>query len=133
MSSNRREFSRAHVLGLLATLYTDEHGRLDGRVDDVSLGGLHVLLASPPPVGTPFRLYLRLEGRPGGLSLHASGVVARRDEGGVGLRLDSVDEEAFAHLRRLVLLNADDPERAESEMDEHLGLRPRSGTDEAPS
>ena len=133
MSPNRREFSRAHVLGLQATLYTDEHGRLDGLADDVSLGGVHVVLDSAPAVGTLCRIYLRLDARPGGLALNAVGVVVRRDTAGVGLRLDSVDEEAFAHLRRLVLLNAEDPEMVENEIDQHLGIRPHSGTNDGAS
>jgi hypothetical protein len=104
VSSNRREFSRAHLSGLVATLYTDEDGRLDCNVDDVSLGGVHVVLQSR--------------------------VVARRDATGVGLRLDSVDEETFAHLRRLVMLNAEDPDQVEAEIDQHLGIRPHSGTND---
>lgn len=128
MSANRREFTRARVRGLEATLYTDEHGRRDGEADDVSLGGVHIRLEGGPPVGTPCRLYLRLDGGRIGVSLHGAGVVARRDEHGVGVRLDSVDEDAFAHLRRLVLLNAQDPEQIEDETERHLGVRPENGT-----
>lgn len=126
MSDNRREFTRAPVK-LEATLYTEDHERFDGTLIDLSMGGIFLRLERRPLPLSTCRIVLRLCSPKGCMSLHASGVVVRMDKDGVGVRVDSVDEDAFMHMRRLVLLNAEDPDQVEDELAAHSGVRPRGG------
>lgn len=126
MSDNRREFTRAPVR-LEATLYTEDHQRFDGTLVDLSMGGAFLKLEHRPDPNAACRIVLRLCSAKGCMSLHAAGVVVRIDSHGVGVRVDSVDEDAYMHMRRLVLLNAEDPERVEDELAAHSGVRPRDG------
>lgn len=126
MNEDKREFTRAPVK-LEATLYTESHERFDGTMADLSMGGIYLRMQHRPAPSSACRIVLRLCSSKGCMSLHASGVVVRIDAGGVGVRVDSVDEEAFMHMRRLVMLNAEDPDQVEDELSTRQGLRPRGG------
>lgn len=47
--------------------------------------------------------------------LHMEGKVARITKDGTAIDFVSMDPDTYMHLRNLVLLNADDPDRAEKE------------------
>jgi len=127
MSTDKREFTRAPVK-LEATLYSENHERYDGTLVDLSMGGIYLRLEQRPAPNSSCRIVLRLCSPKGCLSLHAAGVVVRLDKAGVGVRVDSVDEDAYMHMRRLVLLNAEDPDQVEDELAAHGGILPRRGT-----
>lgn len=126
---NQREFQRSRVR-LEATVYSD-HGIAEGQLDDVSLGGGFLRTSARPPVGARCRAFLRMGTQPGAFAVRAQAVVARHAAEGIGLAFTELADDVYEHLRRLVLLNSEDPDRAEDEMQAHLGIR-RLGPVSAP-
>ena len=94
------------------------------RITNISLKGLFITCASPPPAGARCTVVAHLGGRGMGVQIKAAGTVVRRDDHGIGVEIDEVvGSEGLHHLRQLVLLNSPNPERAEQEFDDHLGLK----------
>ena len=91
-----------------------------GAVLDISLNG--VLLGTDPSLGlgAPCEIRIPLGEAPGQV-ITASGRVARRGEGVLAVRLETMDLDSAAHLRRLVTLNSADPAQADREA-AHLRL-----------
>jgi hypothetical protein len=91
---------------------------------DVSLSGLRLSTAeTAPPVGAPCSVKIRLGGREQELVIEAQGAVIRTEPGHVAVRFSELDYDSYQHLRQLILLNSEDPERAEEEFSEHWGIR----------
>jgi len=94
-----------------------------GRTDDVSLGGLFLRCGRSAKVKSSCKVTLLLTGDVPGPRIEAQGTVVRSDETGIGVSFLQMSDESAAHLCRLVLLNARDGGRAESEISSHLGIR----------
>lgn len=95
-----------------------------GATRDVSLNGCFVPSPDPPADGTRCTAILHIDGRGGAVRVQASAEVVRTRPGGFALHFHELLElDSYEHLRNLVLLNAEDPNQAESEFDSHLGLK----------
>lgn len=111
--TERRHFWRAHFRSPVRLAL---HGQtVEADLWDISLKG--ALVETPPgwPGKAGDRCQLRLHLGPEtaiGMSATVSHVDGRR----VGLRCDSIDLDSVTHLRRLVELNAGDPELLEREL-----------------
>lgn len=124
MSENRREFTRVQV-PIDAELQLEERV-VTTQVTDVSMIGAFLAGCEPLPIGTKGRFVIFLDGRTGRTRIEADGRVVRSGESGVGLEFeDLVGLDSYWHLRSLVVYNAKDPDAAEREVDEHLGIRRR--------
>jgi len=124
MSDNRREFTRVNV-PIEAELQLEERC-VATRVSDVSMIGAFLAGCEAIPVGTKCRLVVFLDTRAGKTRIEADGRVVRSGEAGVGIEFeDLVGLDSYWHLRSLVVYNAKDPDAAEREVDEHLGIRRR--------
>lgn len=84
------------------------------KLKDISLGGLYAYADEAIPAGTRCEMKIRLEGAGEDLTLH--GRVVRTDHRGVGVVFEEMAPEAFVVLKRLVELNATEPERIEVEL-----------------
>jgi len=49
--------------------------------------------------------------------------IVRSDQDGMGVEFTEMPLESYDHLRKMVLLNATDPERVEQEFRDHIGLK----------
>jgi hypothetical protein len=120
-----REFTRvAPAIG--ATLTSGERV-LTGQVRDISLKGAFVLCDSAWDVGTECRVVVQIgPAEESEFRTEALGSVARTAPDGLAVQFhDLVGVESYWNLRNLILLNSEDPDRAEKELASHLGLHPR--------
>ena len=111
----RRRFWRA-VFSAPVNLTGDDFG-IDATLDDISLKG--ALVEGPASwhgaVGERCHLTLLLGGEPSA-KIVMEGHIAHIEGRRVGLMCDSIDLDSITHLRRLVELNAGDPELLDREL-----------------
>jgi hypothetical protein len=99
-------------------------GRVNGVTRDLSLKGLFVQVERTFPEGSTCSILMRLDGRAGAVVVRAKGFVSRVVPGGMAIEFtDIIGLGSWDHLRGLVLLNAEDAQRAQEELSNHLGLR----------
>lgn len=120
----KREFSRAPV-SVEIEVTADEFGLSAQSVRDVSLGGVSLgPCEEHTPLGVLCQVRLFVGGRASGVCIEATGEVVRVDNTGVGISFTEINgTESYHHLRQLVLLNSEDPDRAGQEFAAHLGLK----------
>jgi hypothetical protein len=120
---NQREFTRVRTAIPLDCTFPD--GRvLPGATRDVSMNGCFIPSAEPPPEDAECVATLYVDGREGQVRIQANAQVIRTKTGGFALHFRELLElDSYEHLRNLILYNADDPNQAENEFDNHLGLK----------
>ena len=120
--SDLREFTR---INRSLDIRLDLPGRvLHGRSRDVSMRGALVVCPELLSVGTPCECTLILDGGEGKVTIRTRGVVVRHVADGMALRFDELLEpESYEHLCQLIRYNALDPDKAEREIAEHIGLK----------
>jgi len=91
---------------------------------NISMSGIHLTTADTiPPAGTPCQVKIILEMSGSRIVIEASGKMVRSHPGNVAIEFIELDLDSYHHLRRLIVSNADDPERAENEFSAHWGIR----------
>ncbi len=85
---------------------------------DISMKGLYCTCPNPLPVGTPVVVQIVLTGTSSELKLRIEGHVVRREEHGMAIFFDSMDLDAFIHLKNILYFNSGDPERIDREISE---------------
>lgn len=91
---------------------------------NLSMSGLHLTAAdAAPPVGTPCRVSIILQTAALRVVIKAGGQISRSGPGDLAVEFSDLDLDSYFHLRQLILLNTDDPERAEREFTTHWGIR----------
>ncbi len=85
---------------------------------DISMKGVYCSCRKPLPVGTPVIVHLLLTGTSSELKLRIEGRVVRAEEGGMAIFFDSMDIDAFIHLKNILYFNSGDPERIDREISE---------------
>lgn len=124
--SDLREFTRINrSLDVIVEL----GGRtLNGRSRDVSLSGALVVCDQVLSVGTKCTCTLILDGGEAQVRIRAAGAVVRHVKDGMAIRFDELlDPESYDHLCQLIRYNALDPDKAEREIAEHIGLKKPKG------
>lgn len=121
----RREFERIYIkLGAELTFANGE--KLQGRVRDISMRGVFVVLEGAAQAPTPeCRVRLVFGELPDALVLRAAGKVMHQHPDGFGVQIIELEVEDFHHLYRLMRHNAPDPERIDEEFYSHVGLKKR--------
>lgn len=123
--TNTREFSRVPV-HIVAAATADGTDPVAGRVRDISLNGVFISTPLPMALGTRCSVLIQLAGQASGPLVRCAGEVVRKDDEGMAIRFDQViGEDSYEHLKNLVLYNAPEVERVESEMRDHVGLKRR--------
>ena len=119
-ANERRKFWRA-TFNAPVKLVSDVDS-VDAMLDDISLKG--ALLEVPPgwqgKAGDHCHIKLRLGGDPD-MKIAMWGRIPHIDGKKVGLLCESIDLDSITHLRRLVELNAGDPDLLEREMSALIG------------
>lgn len=120
--SDLREFTR---INRSLEVVIELPGRtLAGRTRDLSLRGALITCGQELSLGTTCRCTMILDGGEGQLRIQVAGVVMRHVKDGLAMRFDELlDGESYDHLCQLIRYNALDPEKAEREIAEHIGLR----------
>ena len=96
---------------------------LDSR--DISMKGMYCFTGRPFEPGTPCGVELQLTGTSSELWLRIEGKVARKDKCGMAVVFDSMDLDAFIHLKNVLYYNSGDPESIEREI---IKYKPRFGS-----
>jgi hypothetical protein len=120
--SDLREFTR---ISRSLEVVLELAGRtLSGRTRDVSLSGALAVCDQILSVGTRCTCTLILDGGEAQVRLRAAGTVVRHVADGMAIRFDELlDPETYDHLCQLIRYNALDPDKAEREIAEHVGLK----------
>jgi len=104
-------------------------GTVSGLTRDVSIKGVFILTDQLLPEGSTCSVLLRLDGQRSGGGVRATGYVSRAVAEGIAIEFTAViGLDSWDHLRGLVMLNAEDVGRAQSQLAGHVGLRPRPET-----
>lgn len=112
---NRRRRTRVEFHTLVDIQATGARLR-DLETRDLSQKGMFLLGSHPLQEGQECFVTVRLHGDEESTPvLHMEGRVARITPEGTAIDFVAMDPDTYMHLRNLVLLNADDPEKAESE------------------
>lgn len=120
----RREFVRVPFRTTMIVRTAERTIRSTSSLD-ISLTGLRVAVSGQvPAVGALCEVEIVLADADPPVVIEARGAIVRADAGLMAVHFTEVDLDGFDHLRRLILYNADDPERAEQEFDAHWGIRP---------
>lgn len=120
---NQREFSRVRRAVPIDCHLADGQV-LAGHTRDLSLNGCFVTGVAAPPLATPCRAVLYLDGREGSLAVAAEASVVRAGPDGFALHFhELVELDSYEHLRQYIRWHAADPDQVEAEFDSHLGLR----------
>lgn len=122
LMSDLREFTR--INRSLEVVIALPGRTLTARTRDVSLRGTLVSCGEVLSLGTTCTCTLILDGGEGQVRIRTAGVVRRHDAEGMAIRFDELlDPESYEYLCQLIRYNALDPDRAEREIAEHLGLK----------
>ena len=116
-ANERRRFWRAAFSAPVTLISDSDSATVHTMLDDISLKG--ALLELPPEwrgkVGEPCRLSLRLGGA-AETNIVMCGRITHIEGARAGFSCDSIDLDSVTHLRRLVELNAGDPQLLEREL-----------------
>jgi len=119
---DHREFSRIDIK-IIAKVRAKGQEIVSNGAHDVSMKGVFVKGKTDWSIGTECEIHLILEGQNPPVDIKVKGRVQRITGEGIALLFTEVSLEAYEHLHNLVMLNADDPDKAEREFKNHLGLK----------
>ncbi|MFA5975067.1 MAG: PilZ domain-containing protein [Elusimicrobiota bacterium] len=131
-SDERREFSRV-TSPWQVDLMDGEQVLHALRTRDLSPKGFYAFCDNPWPEGCVCKVILSVKGMGPVQAITGRAKVVRVEEKGMGLEFLEVDLEQYEHLCRYVLYHAEDADRVQEELDQHIGLKRRSESDEKPS
>ncbi len=120
--AEKREFIRI-FFNAEAEVLLDGHSIRSDRGINVSMGGLHLTTAESAPAGASCRAVIRLHKESHPITIQIDGTIVRSAPGSLAVEFTRLDLESYHHLRRLIQLNTDDPEKAEEEFVAHWGIR----------
>jgi hypothetical protein len=120
--SNQREFTRVpvHIWG---TFREGRRELVTTEITSLSLRGCYAPTFLGLPEGEEHRLTLFTEDDAQSIRFTVKARVVRSDRDGMGIEFTEMPLESYDHLRKMVLLNASDPDRVEKEFRDHLGLK----------
>jgi len=121
-ADERREFTRvsAHTR---VEVTTEDNWQIIGDSGNLSLNGLLLEVSIPSLIGKSCSVVLSLDAKPEPIRINARGIIVQSQKGKIGIQFTSVDCEDFDYLRNLILYNAEDQNRVETEFGQHIGLK----------
>lgn len=128
MSENNREFTRVPPK-LEAVVAADAYHVSACETRDISMHGVFVVTDDTLPQGTSCEVTLYLSGSFDEIEIALNGKVVRIDNNGMAIEFEKVDLESFEHLKKIILLNANDTDAVTAEFKGHAGIKKK--TDEA--
>jgi len=122
-ANDKREFLRV-PFRMGTTVRTGDRTIWSSSTLDISMNGIRVAMTeSVPPEGTICEVEIVLAEDPELMIIEARGSIVRSNPGTLAVHFSEVDIDSYEHLRKLILNNSEDPERAEKEFYAHLGIR----------
>ncbi len=121
MDAEKRRFSRV-IFDSRAKLTVGEQTLEAPHINDLSIGGCLLPMASNPEVGSPCRVAIYLPGADSSTVIRVEGEVVRTDSRQVAIKFTTIDPDSLYHLQNIVLHNSPDADKAEEEIRHHPGL-----------
>ncbi len=121
-SVEKREFIRI-PFKTEAEVFVDQKTIRSEREIDISMKGLRLATDERAEAGTLCRVVIRLNNGNHEAIIKAQGAIVRSERGSLAVEFSELDFDSYQHLRSLILLNAEDPEKAEEEFIAHWGIR----------
>ena len=120
--SSQREFTRVpvHIWG---TFKDGKRELVTAEITTLSLRGCYATTFEALPEGEVHRLTLFTEDDRKALHITVQARVVRSSEDGMGIEFTEMPLESYDHLRKMVLLNASEPDKVEKEFRDHIGIR----------
>jgi hypothetical protein len=120
--SVQREFTRVpvHIWG---TFKDGKRELLTAEITTLSLRGCYASTFEALPEGEVHRLMLFTEDDAHALHITVQARIVRSTEDGMGIEFTEMPLESYDHLRKMVLMNAADPDKVEKEFRDHIGLK----------
>lgn len=120
--SVKREFTRVpiHIWG---TFREGGQERVTAEISQISLRGCYACTFDTLPAGTELNLTLFTEDDTHALHIEVAARIVRSDDNGMGVEFTEMPLESYDHLRKMVLLNSNEPEKVEREFRTHIGLK----------
>lgn len=109
MSDERRQFTRVPFHIIAAVEFQGEI--VEGRVSDLSMKGLFVTTQRSVPEGEFVAVTLRMPDTNPPLEFRLRALVVREIPAGIGLQICESEIQSFTHLRNIVAMQSDDPDR----------------------
>lgn len=119
---NKRRFTRVAVQIRVQVSPDDAERVIVGEARDISLKGAFVDATEKIPPDTACAIDIFLGDPDNPIKLEAHGKVVRSAGEGVAVEFDQLDIEAYEHLKRVVLYNADDTDQVEHEFETSRGI-----------
>jgi hypothetical protein len=99
-----------------------------GNGIDISMSGLHLsgldrTDSGKPLPGTACSTSIHLQASGHRALIEADGRIIRSGPDELAVEFIEIELDGYQHLRQLILNNADDPDRAEQQFNEHWGIR----------
>jgi hypothetical protein len=120
--SNQREFTRVPVQ-IWGTFRDGKRELATTEITSLSLRGCYAPTFNGLPEGEVHPLTLFTEDDVHAIHFTVKARIVRSTEDGMGIEFTEMPLESYDHLRKMVLLNASDPDRVEKEFRDHLGLK----------
>jgi hypothetical protein len=120
--SNQREFTRVPVQ-IWGTFREGKRELVTTEITSLSLRGCYASTFEVLPEGEVHRLTLFTEDDANAIHITVKARIVRSDQDGMGIEFTEMPLESYDHLRKMVLLNATDPDRVEREFRDHIGLK----------
>jgi hypothetical protein len=115
MSNEKRQFTRVQFPIHASISY--QGGIIDGDVTDLSMQGFFVLTQAVLPKDEDLTVTLKMQGTNPSIELRFGVTVVRVGANGAGLKICESDIQSFTHLRNVVAMHLEDPDRV---LDEFL-------------
>lgn len=117
-----REFTRVRIEAQASG--EEQTGRsIRGVIADISAKGLYLSCKQPPEEGITCEITIKLVNERKSAPIHLLCRVVRKEEAGAAFEYRSVSVDDFEKLKKLILFNADNPERVEQEYSSHFGIK----------
>jgi len=110
----QRRFSRVHFDA--EVIIAKDEQRWETTLHDISLNGVLVDAPKEGEVSIGENFSLEVLFTEGGSLITCEAVVAHINDAGIGFKINNIDIESVAHLRRLMELNLGDPELMDREL-----------------
>ena len=122
---DQREFTRV-LFKTNVGVFVEERVIWSDKGINISMRGLRLSTPDPASPGAQCRVVIRLSTDNNPTIIEAKGKIVRAGTNSLAVEFTEIDLNSYHHLRQLILLNTDDPEKAEQEFIAHWGIRPRA-------
>ncbi len=123
MEQDKRRFTRISLPFPIIFSLENGESQVVQQIKNLSVGGCLLTLARVPETGRACTVIINLSNAgEDGPCIRAQGTVVRRIDEDIAIQFTAIDPESLFHLQHLLLYNAPDPDKIDSEIQLHPGI-----------